>query len=147
MRRWLPLSTAAVILLGVSLTLNLMPPPDLSVTPEASLERSPAPASSPVRSFEPLQEKAQEAPASAASSADGRLFDMPEPLEMEEAPPAEKAYTERAVVQPEAQVAEMIELLRQGDTQALTAALRQFRSAHPDYPLPQELSRFEAAAP
>ena len=158
-RWWLPLSTAAVILLGVSLTLNQVEPPGFSeppaVSPAESLDESTAPASAPIPQLQGMREKSQQskqspslkraAPARSESSFERRLFDAPMQLESEETPEA-KADLAIQGDKPEAQVAHLLELLREGDIPALREALRLFRQAHPDHPLPKELEDFEASA-
>lgn len=156
-RWWLPLSTAAVILLGVSLTLNQMGPPEFSepsvISPAESLDEGLPPASAPMPQLQGLGEKAQQseqsprlkraAPARSESPLERRLLDAPVQLESEEASEV-KADLAIQGETPEAQVAQLLELLRRGDIQGLQEALRLFRQAHPEHPLPEELEAFEA---
>ena len=153
-RWWLPLSTAAVILLGVSLTLNQMEPPgypepDVEMTKESQPSAAvPAPATeiAPKKMMKsaPAPGLQQAVPARQRFEADGMLFDTPMQMEMEEAASATQADDARQLVPPARQVSEMLELLRQGDSQELLKVLRVFRASHPDYPLPEALAEFEA---
>ena len=173
LRWWLPLSTAAVILLGVSLTLNQMEPPG-HTAPTLDSRREPVPASAvpdlseeasseqpstvQTPSVQGVPEKLMKsapppglqraAPAKRSAEADGMLFDAP--LELEQAPAVQTDNVGLAE-SPEAQVTGMLDLLQQADTQELREhlgeRLRAFRASYPDYPLPDALERFEATLP
>ncbi len=167
-RRWLlPLSTAAVILLGTSLTLTLVQPPVTTPVPEFDVDalsdkpeeiRKMAPAA-PMRKRQavipqagkPKRELQNVAPASA-----GREAEMAAPA------PAEKALFEKqmdayrsAPVVSEGEVSEstpsaadwiesMNGMLIEGDREALIKALAEFREVYPDYPLPANLAEIES---
>jgi hypothetical protein len=164
-RRWLlPLSTAAVILLGTSLTLTLVEPPVTTSLPELEEDavmdeseeiRQMTPAA-PLRKRQVISPEASEPKVelqSVAPSSADRDGGM--------AAPKEKAVLERqmdafrsatAISEGEAQapiqsaaswIETMKALLREGDREALVKALAAFRQAYPDYPLPAELAEIE----
>lgn len=156
LRWWLPLSTAAVILLGVSLTLNQIEPPGYSEPAVEIQTESQPPAAAPAPATESVRKKMmmksapasglqRAAPARQSVEADGMLFDAPMQLEMEEAAKVQQADDARQVDSPARQVDRMLDLLRQGDSEELLEVLRAFRALHPDYLLPEKLAEFEAA--
>ncbi len=145
-RRWLvPLSTAAVLVLGVSLTLYELeaprptalepqapPPPVGEAAPAAgamsdrAAER-PAPRL-PRSAVSPRLQETEEALSKRAPSAER---DAPEALA-----PATKAETGPA---PEVWIARLLEQLERGDSETLRSELESFRERYPDYPLPAPL--------
>ena len=152
LRWWLPLSTAAVILLGVSLTLNQIEPPAVTAPSDEMLDEGPPPSAASSAPMPGLREKAlksqpapslqRAAPARRESSVEDRFLDTPLQSEMQ-ALPATEADMAKRVLAPEQRVAQMLELLRQKDAEALRQALKAFRELYPDYPLPEELEAVE----
>jgi negative regulator of sigma E activity len=173
-RRWmLPLSSAAVVLLGVSLVLqmNLLGPPAYSPMPTASEETgkafkkplpeaaTSAPAAAPAADGDiqlPREEKRRSAvklqsvtPPRQATSMDEQQFDR----EDQNQPARAKAEAEGTISglalpvwrsDAEHWLAAMLSLLQEGNVKAVQEELVLFRHRYPDHALPDELKRLES---
>ncbi|MCU7810162.1 MAG: hypothetical protein KZQ77_02855 [Candidatus Thiodiazotropha sp. (ex Notomyrtea botanica)] len=170
-RRWMvPLSTAAVILLGTTLTLTLVQPPVSTQLPDEendamsdALEEMAPKASSPPAAA-PAMKRQAVAPAgeppvlelqSAMPSRAEMDADVLAPMERRASEKkrekssfgqamAEKETVE-AVQTPEAWINDMRSLLRDRKVDALELELKAFRERYPDTPLPPELEAIRKA--
>jgi len=145
-RRWLvPLSTAAVLVLGVSLTLYELEAPRPTalepLAPPAPVgEAAPAAGAMSDRASEraapklqrsavsPRRQEAEEATSKRAQPAERDALGTPAPATKAETGPA-----------PDVWVARMLEQLERGDRETLRSELESFRERYPDYPLPAPL--------
>lgn len=165
-RRWLlPLSTAAVILLGTSLSLTLVQPPVKTSVPELEEDavsdkseeiRQMAPAA-PMRKRQavmpeasrPKLELQRSAPSSAVTEAEMGVPEEKALFEKQmDAYRSAPAVSARDISQATQSAAVWIEsmsvMLREGDREALIKALAEFRQAYPDYQLPANLAEIES---
>ncbi|MCU7808319.1 MAG: hypothetical protein KZQ73_10690 [Candidatus Thiodiazotropha sp. (ex Semelilucina semeliformis)] len=164
-RRWmLPLSTAAVILLGTSLTLTLVQPPVSTQLPDEKTDVM-------SEALEEMTPKASSPPAAAPAMKRQAVAPAGEPpvLELQSAMPSRaemdadvlapmerrasemkrekssfgQAMAEKEAIEvlrtPEAWINDMHSLLRDGEVDALEQELAAFREHYPDTPLPPEL--------
>ncbi|MCU7797918.1 MAG: hypothetical protein KZQ75_12375 [Candidatus Thiodiazotropha sp. (ex Myrtea spinifera)] len=164
-RSWmLPLSTAAVILLGTSLTLTLVQPPVTTQLPDEKTDVM-------SDTLEEMSPKASSPPAAAPAMKRQAVAPAGEPpvLELQSAMPSRaemdtdvlvpierrasekkrekssfgQAMAEKEAIEvlrtPEAWINDMHSLLRDGDVDALEQELEAFREHYPDTPLPPEL--------
>ncbi|MCU7845186.1 MAG: hypothetical protein KZQ93_15260 [Candidatus Thiodiazotropha sp. (ex Monitilora ramsayi)] len=169
-RRWLiPLSTAAVILLGTSLTLTLVQPPTEIMAPdemddafsEELAPQSPGPASPPAaapvikrqaimpEARQPAVELQSALPSRAATDADVSVPKEKRSAEMKQqrfstAPAMPEREVGESIRTPQAWIDAMLTMLRKGDLKALRAELVLFRKRYPELPLPSELADFES---
>ncbi|MCU7851939.1 MAG: hypothetical protein KZQ80_06980 [Candidatus Thiodiazotropha sp. (ex Monitilora ramsayi)] len=168
-RRWmLPLSTAAVILLGTSLTLTLVQPPVSTQLPDEktdvmsdALEEMTPKASSPPAAA-PAMKRQAVAPAgespvlelqSAMPSRAEMDTDVLAPIERRasekkrEKSSFAQAMAEKEAIEvlrtPEVWISDMRLLLRDGEVEKLQHELTAFREHYPDTPLPLELEVIE----
>lgn len=170
-RRWLvPLSSAAVILLGLTLTLQLMEQeptlPDiddyLSEEPskteaiEGATGEKKQKAASPVlqaparpelekdslRSREMAPAEYDAAPAASGISAPGSMMqDVPPAKLMSEPVSSQADETIRPYEEPEAWLARISALYEQGETRTAIEEMASFRQHYPDHPVPDTLKK------
>lgn len=157
-RRWLlPLSTAAVILLGVSLTLTQFGPPTLySPSPEAdgrSRIPQPAPATPDREASEQVEARRLAPRLQKAVPSVGRARDegvlledaLEAPAGQSSKPASDAGWGETGDAA--ARIVHLRDLLRRGELAKLKAELAAFRKIYPDHPLPPELQAVEQPRP
>jgi len=151
-RRWLvPLSTAAVLVLGLSLTLYEIEAPrptavEAPAPPESMGEAAPASPAAGAMSDQAVERPMLKLQRSAAPrslpEAEEALSEKAWPAERDLlTSPASGAKAESGD-DPDAWVARLMELLEQGDEETLRTELAAFRQRYPDYPLPAPLEAF-----
>lgn len=166
-RRWLvPLSSAAVVLLGLSLTLQLMEhepehfdindylPNEAPAPEKEQLEKkqkaaqpalqAPAPhmeTEDSLRSREMAPSEYNARPAASGSSAAEPMMEEASPARMEAEPVLSPPATDGAAAfePPEKWLARIMSLNEQGETQTATEELARFRQHYPEYPVPDTL--------
>jgi len=151
-RRWLvPLSTAAVLVLGLSLTLYEIeaPRPTAVEPPAATQSMGEAVPASPAAGA--MNDQAQERPMMKLQrSAAPRALPEAEEAVSEKARSVERDLLTTPAAgakaefgdDPDAWVARQMELLERGDEETLRTELAAFRQRYPDYPLPAPLEAF-----
>jgi len=151
--RWrVPVSIAAALVLAVGLTLRMLPQqpdaesvalaPQVMQTPRPT---APAPAADTVKAAAPTPSRElARAAAPAASGADTAKDAAPAPVQ-EVARPAARAAADAvaklssAPLTPEAWLARIAELRKQGRTREADESLAEFRKRYPDYKIPESL--------
>jgi hypothetical protein len=159
------MSTAAVILLGTSLTLTLVQPPVTTSMPEMEEDalsdqseeiRQMAPAA-PMRKRQAVVPEAGKSKLelqSVAPSSAGRDAEMAAPAEesllekqmdaYRSAPVISEGVVSGSTQSAAAWIESMNIMLSEGDREALIKALAEFREVYPDYPLPAALAEIES---
>jgi hypothetical protein len=165
--RWIvPLSSAALILLGIGLSLPLI---DLQNDIYHEKRRQPSPAQQVDSLSESDHELAKptlpQAPASRTTKFRSMADPMPQPQAEMAAPPAveyrarEKTHSTaaenrlqeqphdsaQAVLTPQQWLVEIEQLIASGREQAARRALNEFMQRYPDHPIPESLQRLESA--
>ena len=150
-RRWMiPVSTAAVILLGVSLTLTQFEPPQpIFSTPEPRDRAAPAGTRKALIPSTVEEENAKRkstlqrqrsAPQMFDADVDSRLREEAFPESSETAMPTAPPVEADA---PEAWLDVMQQMMERGETASLLRELQAFRRVYPDYPLPATLQPYD----
>jgi hypothetical protein len=164
-RRWLvPLSSAAVVLLGLTLTLQLVEHepehfdindylPNEAPAPEKEQLEKKQKAAPVLQAPAPLMEKEESLrfremapseynarPAASGSSTPEPMMEEASPARMKSGPVLSPATDGAAAVEPpEKWLARIMSLNEQGETQTATEELARFRRHYPEYPVPDTL--------